>query len=531
MATNTPTSQERRTRAVADAPLGGKATPSAVVMGVDIGTYEAKGVLAAPDGSIVAQHRRPHSVLTPGPGHVEHDPQGVWWDGFVDIARALLSDSGLDASTVRAIAVSGIGPCVLPIDAAGEPLRNAILYAVDSRAQDQIGQLNRTVGPEEILARSGTPLSSQSAGPKILWIEQNEPEIFARAHHFVTCQTFVVGRLTGRWRMDHATAAYFHPIYDRRIMGWNLDGAPTALNREQLPELAWSSEIAGHIHADAAAATGLAIGTPVLVGAPDAVAEALSAGVAEPGDMMIMYGSSHFIIEVLDHAHSSNILWPAPFLFPGSHLVATSLPTAGSFTRWFANLLDADSGGSDEFYAALTVAADSSPPGASGLVALPYLSGDPHARGGFVGLTMQHTRGDMARAVVESIAQGVSRVLRRFGDDGLEPRRVRAVGGGTKNTVWLQAVSDVSGLTQEAVSGLGASFGDAMLAAMAAGFIDDVQSIAAWARVRRTVTPRGEFTDLYARQAAAFEVLDAATREIVAALSDHKTADETETLK
>lgn len=501
---------------------------STVVMGVDIGTYEAKGVLVAPDGSIVAQHRRPHSVLTPRPGRVEHDPQGVWWEGFVEIARTLLSESGLDASAVRAIAVSGIGPCVLPIDAAGEPLRNAILYAVDSRAQIQIDQLNSTLGHEEIRARSGTSLSSQSAGPKILWIEQNEPEIFARAHRFVTCQTFVVGRLTGQWRIDHATAAYFHPLYDRRVMEWNLDGLPTALSRERLPELAWSSEIAGHIHSDAAALTGLAIGTPVLVGAPDAVAEALSAGVAEPGDMMIMYGSSHFIIEVLDHAHSSNILWPAPFLFPGSHLVATSLPTAGSFTRWFANLLDPDSGGSDELYTALTVAAESSPQGARGLVALPYLSGDPQARGSFVGLTMQHTRGDMARAVVESIAQGVSRVLRRFGDDGLEPCRVRAVGGGIKNAVWLQAVSDISGLTQEAVPGLGASFGDAMLAAMAVGFLDQGQSMSAWVNVQETVAPRAEFATLYARQAEAFEILDTATREIVSALSDRSSADETE---
>lgn len=510
---------------------GEETSASAVVMGVDIGTYEAKGVLMAADGSIVAQHRRPHSVLTPRQGCVEHDPRSVWWDGFVEITRALLSNSGLDASDVRAVAVSGIGPCVLPIDAAGDPLRNAILYAVDSRAQDQIVQLNCSFGQEEILARSGTPLSSQSAGPKILWIEQNEPEIFARAHRFVTCQTFVVGRLTGQWRVDHATAAYFHPFYDRRFMTWNLDGAPTALSREQLPELAWSSEIAGHIHSDAAAVTGLAIGTPVLVGAPDAVAEAFSAGVAEPGDMMIMYGSSHFIIEVLDHAHSSNALWPAPFLFPGSHLAAASLPTAGSFTRWFANLLDPDSGGSDELYTALAVAAESSPPGARGLVALPYLSGDPQARGGFVGLTMQHTRGDMARAVAESIAQGVSRVLSRFGDDGLEPRRVRAVGGGTKNTVWLQAVSDISGLTQEAVPGLGASYGDAMLAAMAVGFLDDVQSISAWVSVQRTVAPRSEFADLYARQAAAFELLDTTTREIVSALSDHSPADETETPK
>ncbi|MEW1976617.1 FGGY family carbohydrate kinase [Microbacterium profundi] len=489
------------------------------VLGIDIGTYEAKGVLVADDGSVVAQHRRPHSVLTPRPGFVEHDPDAVWWGGFVEIAQALVRESGVASSDVRAVAVSGIGPCVLPIDEDGEPLRDAILYAVDSRAQTQIDELNDVYGTEEIIGRSGTPLSSQSAGPKILWIERNEPEVFSRSARFVTCQTFLVGRLTGQWRMDHATAAYFHPFYDRRLMEWNLDGAPSALRRDQLPDLAWSSEIAGHIRADGAEATGLAIGTPVLVGAPDAVVEALSAGVAEPGDMMIMYGSSHFIIEVLEHAHSSSALWPAPFLFPGSHLAAASLPTAGSFTRWFANLLDPVAGGSDELYSALADAAQASPPGARGLLAIPFLSGDPNVRGGFVGLTMQHSRGDMARAVAESIAQGVARVIRRFDEDGLRPSRVRAVGGGTKNSVWTQAVSDVTGISQEVVPGLGASYGDAMLAALAVGFIDDVEGVASWAGVHTTVRPRADLAGLYAKQGAAFDILDTASRDIVATLA------------
>lgn len=495
-------------------------SPPGLVLGVDIGTYEAKGVLVAADGSVVVQHRRPHSVLTPSPGFVEHDPHTVWWAGFVEIAQTLLADSGASAADVRAVAVSGIGPCVLPVDGDGEPLRNAILYAVDSRARTQIDDLNEAYSHEEIIARAGTPLSSQSAGPKILWVEQNEPETFSRAERFVTCQTFLVGRLTGHWRMDHATAAYFHPFYDRRIMDWNLTGAPSALRRDQLPEVAWSSEIAGQIQPDAADETGLAAGTPVLVGAPDAVVEALSAGVAEPGDMMIMYGSSHFIIEVLDRAHSSSTLWPAPFLFPNSHLAATSLPTAGSFTRWFANLLQPDAGGTDALYSDLAEAAEESPPGARGLLAVPYLSGDPNARGGFVGLTMRHSRGDMARAVAESIAQGVARVIRRFSDDGLSPCRVRAVGGGTKNAVWLQAVSDITGITQEAVPGLGASYGDAMLAALAIGFIEDATDIASWVTVRKVVRPRASLASLYARQGDAFETLDTATREITRMLAD-----------
>jgi xylulokinase len=491
-----------------------------VVLGIDIGTYEAKGVLVGPDGIVFAQHRRPHTVLTPAPGFVEHDPETTWWAGFVDITRALLASAGRDASVIVAIAVSGIGPCVLPVDDQGDPLRNAILYSVDSRAQAQIQQLNHIYGAAEILARAGTALSPQSAGPKILWIEQNEPDVFARTTRFVTCQTFLAGRLTGRWRIDHATGAYFHPFYDRRTQTWNLDGAPGSLRAEQLPELGWSSEVAGHVTAGAAAITGLTQGTPVLVGAPDAAVEALSAGVGEPGDMMIMYGSSHFIIEVIDKPHSSQTLWPAPFLFPDSHLAAASLSTAGSFTRWFANLLSPTTGGSDELYTQIADAAALSPPGARGLLALPYLGGDPYARGGFAGLTMQHNRGDMARAVAESIAQGVAKVLRGFDADGLTPTLVRAVGGGTKNAVWLQAVTDISGLTQHVAAGPGASYGNALLAGLTAGFLDTPRDIRRWVTTTKTLTPRPEFAALYLRQREAFDHFYACARKLDPLLDD-----------
>lgn len=501
-------------------------TPKQVVLGVDIGSYEAKGVLVDHDGRVIAQHRRPHTIIVPRPGFVEHDPETVWWHGFVEVTRNLLATAGVAAADVAAVAVSGIGPCVLPVDGAGRPLRNAILYGVDSRAQHQISYLEDAVGTAEILARSGTALTSQSAGPKIVWVEQNEPDIFARTARFVTCQTFITGRLTGQWRIDHATAAYFHPFYDRRTGDWIVDESVTALRRDQLPALGWSSEVTGTISPEGAALSGLAGGTPVLVGAPDAATEALSAGVVSPGDMMVMYGSSHFIIEVVDRPHQSEHLWPAPFLFPETHLVAAGTSTAGSFTRWYANLLAPAEAGSDALYAELTVAAEQSPPGARGLLALPYLSGertplyDAGARGGFLGLSMQHDRGDLARAVVEAIAQSVSAALRRFEEEGLAPSVVRAVGGGTKNPVWTQAVSDISGLTQEIVTGLGASYGNAMLAGITAGFLDGPAASRRWVTPLQTVTPRRELAELYRRQRTAFELFYTSTRPILSTLED-----------
>jgi xylulokinase len=497
-----------------------------VVLGVDIGTYEAKGVLVDEDGRIVASHRRPHRVTVPQPGHVEHDPETVWWDGFVGVTGALLSTSAVAPGEVAAISISGIGPCVLPLDSSGAPLRHAILYGVDARAADQIEQLNEAFGEQEIFDRSGTSLTSQSAGPKIAWIEQNEPDVFAQTALFVTCQTFVTGRLTGRWVLDHATAAYYHSLYDRRRLDWNLEGYPGAVTRDQLPEIGWSSDVAGVVTRAAAETTGLSVGTPVLVGAPDAAAEALSAGVSAHREMMLMYGSSHFVIEVLDDPRTSKVLWPAPYLFRDTHLLAAGTATAGSFTRWFADLLSPEADGGDALYTDLADLAATSPPGARGLLALPYLSGertplfDPGARGALFGLSLRHNRGDVARAIAESIAHSAAAALRSFDAEGVGPEVIRAVGGGTRNQVWTQAVSDITGYPQEVVTGPGAAFGDAMLAAMAAGMLDGPSGSTRWVTPTRLITPRRELAALYDRQRELFEQLYHSTRPIVTALDE-----------
>ncbi|MDO9398284.1 MAG: FGGY family carbohydrate kinase [Herbiconiux sp.] len=490
-----------------------------VVLGVDIGTYEAKGVLVDAAGTVIAQQRRPHRVTVPAPGQVEHDAITVWWDGFVEITRGLLAASGLPGTAVKSVAVSGIGPCVLPVDSDGNPLRNAILYGVDTRAVDQIARLEDSIGMSAIRRRSGTNLSSQSAGPKIMWIEDNEPEVFAATERFVTCQTFIVGRLTDVWKIDHATGAYYHPFYDRQTAQWDLEGMPTRLCAEQLPALGWSSDVAGYVTREAAAATGLATGTSVLVGAPDAAVEALSAGVAQAGEMMLMYGSSHFIIEIVDEPHSSEKLWPAPFLFPDTHLVAAGTATAGSFTRWFADLL-VSTGTTDDAYTALTADAASSPPGANGLLSLPYLSGertpiyDPAARGALVGLRLDHTRGDVARAIAEGIAQSAAAAVLQYDRENLRPTRIHAVGGGTKNRVWTQAVTDILGRQQEIVSTLGACFGDAMLAAMAVNLVDRDAALG-WVQPSATMTPRPELRSLYDIQREAFQQLYEQTRSVL----------------
>lgn len=496
-------------------------TSEALVLGVDIGTFEAKGVVVDAEGTIVASAVRSHELRVPRAGFAEHDAETVWWQGFVEIVRELLGSDDVEPHRIAAVCCSGIGPCVLPVKRDGQPLGPAILYGVDTRAQDQIDQMNARLGEAQIISRAGNALSSQSAGPKIAWLRENDPDAYHRADLFVTCQSFVVGRLTGRWVIDHGTAGYFHPLYDLDAQRWNTSGLEDIVDAGRLPELVWADEIVGAVSAEMAVLTGIPSGTPVLAGSADAPAEALSAGIRSAGDMMIMYGSSHFLLQVVDRPVRGTSLYTAPYLFPGTHVLAAGTSTAGTITRWFAELVGREPGPDASAFADLAAEAAASPPGARGLLALPHFSGErtPHndasLRGGIVGLTLTHTRGDVYRAILEGIAHSVGEVLDAYRDAGHAPTRISAVGGGTRNEVWLQGVSDVTGYEQHVMAGPGASLGDAMLAALAAGIIPDRSALAQWVRPVRVSTPRPEHRSLYERNGQLLAAFRAATESIV----------------
>ena len=176
-------------------------------MGIDIGTFESKGVIMDGEGAVVAYRACPHVMESPRPGWAEHDAEGVWWHDLCLLSNELIRDSGLRAEQIVSLGVSGIGPCCLPVDENVKPLRKAILYGIDTRAAKEIEALNAEIGEEAILQRYGTPLTTQSAGAKVLWIKNHEPEVYARAVKFVTSSTYLVAKLTGQYPIDRYTAA------------------------------------------------------------------------------------------------------------------------------------------------------------------------------------------------------------------------------------------------------------------------------------------------------------------------------------
>jgi xylulokinase len=285
--------------------------------------------------------------------------------------------------------------------------------------------------------------------------------------------------------------------------------------------LVWPSEVVGSVTAAAAEATGVPVGTPVSAGTVDAYSEAFSVGVRRPGDQMLMYGSTMFLVQVIDEYHSDPTLWTTAGVERDSLALAAGTSPAGSLIAWLQNV----TGGAslDD----LMVEAQNVPPGSEGLLILPYLAGertpvfDPHARGLVAGLTLRHGRGHLFRAAYEGISFGIRQILERF-DDAHSATRTVAVGGGLRSPIWAQAVSDITGRPQLVPEqAIGASYGDALLAAIGVGLVPPETD---WTKIAREIKPDPRNRDLYENLYATWRELYPATRDQVHRLSEPEPA-------
>ncbi|MBN9101722.1 MULTISPECIES: FGGY-family carbohydrate kinase [unclassified Pseudonocardia] len=478
-------------------------------LGVDVGTGSTKGVLVDGSGTVLATAVRPHTVSRPHPGHVEMDAD-VWWDEFVSITREL------GAEGVSAVGVSGMGPCVALANSCDEPVRPAILYGVDTRATEQIARLTTELGRDDVLERCGSLLSTQAVGPKIAWVAEHEPEVAARARRLYMPASFLAQRLTGAYVLDHHSASQSVPLYDSVAQAWYRPWCDLVAPGIELPELRWPGDVAGPVTAEAAAATGLPVGVPVITGTIDAWTESISVGATGVGDLMLMYGTTMFLVATTAQRLLVPELWSTVGAFPGTRNLAGGMATSGAVTEWLRTLV-----GSPE-HAELQAEAEASGTGARGLLMLPYFAGertpiaDPDARGVVAGLTVSHTRGDLYRAALEATAFGVRHNVEAMRDAGAGVHRVVAVGGGTTSALWPQIVTDVTGLEQHIPTvTIGASYGAAHLAARAVGEAD----IAAWNPVREVRTPDPAVTARYDELFDLYTQLHPATRDIVHALA------------
>ncbi|MBS0023754.1 FGGY-family carbohydrate kinase [Microbacterium paraoxydans] len=490
-------------------------------IGVDIGTSSSKGVLVDERGAILASATRAHDVNRPHTGWVEMDGE-VWWDEFVAISRELLA--AVPEADIAGVGVSGMGPCILLADENDVPVRPAILYGVDTRSTAQIQRLTAELGVEEITRVGGSTLTSQAGGPKIAWVADEEPEAFARARRLYMPASWLARRLTGAYVLDHQSASQVSPLYDIEAEEWHAPWWERYAGAVEPPALAWAGDIAGRVTDDAAAATGIPAGTPVITGTIDAWTEAVSVGAHELGDLMLMYGTTMFLVATGPETLRTPSMWTTAGAFAGTRNLAGGLSTSGALTAWLKGLTGAD-------YPELLAEAATSGPGARGLLVLPYFAGertpiqDPDARGVIAGLTLEHTRGDLYRAALEATALGVRHNVETMRAAGADIRRIVAVGGGTQGRLWLQVVSDVTGLVQEVPeTTIGASYGAAFLAAGATAAPGAAPAIGDWNPIAETVEPdpalRPFYDTLFERYVRLYEGSRSVVHDLAAAQRD-----------
>ena len=471
-------------------------------LGIDASTTATKALLIDADGAVVGVAAAEYGYATPRPLWSEQDP-ALWWDGAAQSVRAVLQQTSVDAGEIAAVGLTGQMHGLVLLDAHGAVLRPAILWN-DQRTQAQCDEIHRRVGRERFIQITGNVALPGFTAPKILWVREHEPDVFARTAHVLLPKDYVRLRLTGEFAMDVADGAGT-VLMDLRRRDWS-DDVLRALDlpRAWLPQLFEGPQVTGRITAAAAVATGLRVGTPVVAGGGDQAAQAVGVGAIEEGIVALTLGTSGVVFAAADapFVETAGRLHAFCHAAPGKwHLMGVMLSAAGSL-RWHR-----DTFAPGVSYDALLAPAAAVAPGSDGLLFLPYLTGertphpDPLARGAFVGLTVRHGMAHCTRAVLEGVAYGLRDSFELMKAAGLgSMRQVRVSGGGAKSALWRQILADVFGCELATVNTVeGAAFGAALLAAVGAGRFASVEdACAACVRVTGSTAP-GEAHAAYAR--------------------------------
>ena len=466
-------------------------------LGIDIGTFASRGMLIDETFSVCADASVPHGMDNPRPGWFEQDAEEVWWGDFCKLCRLLLAQSGVRPEQIACVGASTLGTDCLPVDDACRPLRPAILYGIDARAEAEAAWLTAHYGEAGVQTRFGHPICSGDTATKILWLKNHEPDVYAATARFLTGSSFLTARLTGRWVIDRALGkGSFRPLY-RADGSVNEEECALYCRPDQIAACVAAHEVVGGVTPRAARETGLAAGTPVIAGTGDSTAEAISVGLVEAGTAFFQYGSSMYYYYCTDRFVGS---YTSPrgngalkggkeFTVPGTFCLGDGTNAAGTLTRWVRDLLyaperEAEARGGENAYAVMAREAAQAPPGCNGLMMLPYIYGersplqDPEATGMLFGLRGSHTRREICRAALEAVGYSTLQHLVLFGELGLPPRRLITAGGGTKNRTWMQIVCDMAGMDLTIPEPFQCSaYGDAMLAALGCGALDSFAAL------------------------------------------------------
>jgi xylulokinase len=419
---------------------------SPYILAHDLGTTGDKATLFDADGHAVASTFEAYDTAYPRPCWAEQDPAD-WQRALLQCTRRLLAQASIPAGEIAVVSFSGHMQGALMVDREGVPLRSSIIWA-DQRATSQAEWIGKICGKEALYRLTGQRASPAYTSAKVLWIRDNQPDLYRRAYKVVQAKDYAAFTLTGVWATDYSDAAGTQ-LFDLRGRRWAEDlmgalGLDTALFPEAYP----STTVIGRVTAEAAAATGLLAGTPVVIGGGDGACATVGAGSIREGDAYHYIGSSSWIALTTGRP----ILDPQQRTFTFVHLdpalyfsVGTMQAGGGSYD-WLERLWRDE--GQVALYQAMDAQAATVPAGAGGILFLPHLLGErspywnPLARGAFVGLAMSHGRPELTRAVLEGVALTMRLILDVLQSHGVQIEAMRLIGGGAKSALWRQILAD-----------------------------------------------------------------------------------------
>ncbi|HEY7211431.1 MAG TPA: xylulokinase [Bryobacteraceae bacterium] len=441
-------------------------------LGLDIGTGGSRALLADAKGRVAFSYIAAHAEMhMPRPLWAEQDPRD-WWRASQLAIQGVLKTAGIDGSSIAGVGLSGQMHGLVLLDRRNEVIRPALIWC-DQRSQRQVDEINGAVGEENVLRAIANPVLTGFTLPKLLWVRDNEPELFQKVAHILLPKDFVRLQLTGEFATDVSDASGT-ALFDVLHRKWSDEMVSVlGLKHEILPQVVESQTVTGVISEEAARVTGLRAGTPVVGGAGDQAASAIGNGIVEPGSISCTVGTSGVVFAYLEKPayDPAGRVHTFCHAIPGAWHVMGVTQGAGLSLQWYRNRFAPNSD-----YDELTADASLSAPGALGLFWLPYLMGertphlDPTARGAWVGLTAKHQASDMIRAILEGVCYSLKDGLEIIAGLGAAPKVIRLSGGGAKSPLWHQLFADIFAArvttleTQE-----GSAFGAALLAAIGTG--------------------------------------------------------------
>ncbi len=465
-----------------------------LLMGIDAGTQSVKACLWTPDGRRVARGAASLEVRTAREGFAEQDPE-AWWRSCRTAIRTAIE--GVAPARVRAIGLAFQRESFTLTDARGRFLRPAILW-LDVRCAEQVRRLGEQLGRTAYHERTGKPLDVTSAPARLAWLGQHEPETLAGAAGFADVCSVLAERLTGR-RATCPAGADTCGLVDLTRREWIGEYLPEPLGATALPELVSSGEPIGAVSGDAAEATGLAAGTPVVAAGGDGHVFGVGCGASRPGAMTLSLGTS-IVLGVRGEAPTLGELFRTLIAPGGGYLYECVLQSGAYVLRWFARRF----GGDEAIWGSRAAEV---PPGCDGLLTLPqwwgvrFPSGLDRARGAMLGLTDRHGPAEMYRSLLEGLSLEVRRMLQALRERAGDVRdRVALGGGGAASALWTQMLADVLGCPiRPASEAETVSLGAAVLAGVGVGRWRLDEGVEAMVRTRDAVPPRPNERALYER--------------------------------